>query len=382
MRAWLGWACAAGLLVAGCGESHGGGSGGGPVPIDRIDDELAGAVCAYLERCPPADNDTIGARILLGTSTTMTCEEAFLTSQVAGASDLQRRVAAGTEIYDPVAARACIDLFRSSCLPPASGTLVPAVCSGVVEGTRAVGQGCESSDECVGDAYCDGFGSTRCGTCMARVAVGAACDSDVQCQRAGLDWGAICATSGTGPGHCVEVRVTQNVAAGGVCGRVSEDGNVRTVGVCAAGLYCTERRYDAAGTCARPVPVGTACESANVPCVGDAFCAPDASGRSCQAVTVRTRVGETCDEAMLVFCNSLDRLECVSGTCQSTGDGTVGSMCRRRDFSVPCNAGLYCDSTTMQCTATKPDGATCSSDSECTTGTCNGTTCGPPMCAP
>ena len=85
---------------------------------------------------------------------------------------------------------------------------------------------------------------------------------------------------------------------------------------------------------------------------------------------------------MLMFCNPLDRLVCTGGTCQSTGDGLVGSMCRGGDFTIPCNDGLYCDGTTMRCTTQKADGAPCTSDRECTTGSCSGSTCGWTMCAP
>jgi hypothetical protein len=54
-------------------------------------------------------------------------------------------------------------------------------CDDLLVGTIALGEDCETNDQCVGDAYCDESGSGTCGQCTPQKADDASCEDDNEC---------------------------------------------------------------------------------------------------------------------------------------------------------------------------------------------------------
>jgi len=359
--------CALAVLT-GCESSHPRG-GGGPVPIDRFDDELIAGACDRLFACS-GSGDIFEARLLFGTEARCIEWAGRAISEQADVADLQRQVAAGTVLYDAEAARRCIDEALSSCGAFFGSGNPYETCIDVFTGTVALGGSCWRGEECVGDSYCDhGTMETCPGTCAARKPLGSACSSGSECAREGLTGGPDCWWDEmASASRCVD-RIRQSGATSSQpCGLVSAAGNVLTERDCVVGLACTGDS-DTMGACISPVPVGSACSSGGVPCADASFCVVG----TCVAITIRHNVGEACGEAELALCDPLSNLECgPAGTCQSIGDGSMGSPCNSGDFTeFACDPGLRCLRDTNTCGPPRAAGATCESSSECASGDCD-----------
>lgn len=352
-RAWCGLVLSLGVLLTGCPDST---SGAGSVPIAALPHEVAQTYCRVIFDCGVTENDLAATRLVAGSvdACTRFLEPGFqreLTENL-------RWVDAGRVRYDGAAARQCLLQLERTCAALDDGG---PPCNAVFLGTVPIGGGCDDSDECAGDAYCNhDMASGDCGVCAARAAIGAPCDLAL-CTRSVASQ---CDYSGSTP-TCVEVRSAPPAGAGAVCGRATS-GGVVTATACAAGLYCQEPPEGDAGTCA-PLPAADGpCTQDGVLCEGDQLCV---DGR-CRAITIQRTEGAPCGEAMLALCDPLSRLSCESGTCARLGDGTAGSPCSGNGAfeGLPCNAGLVCSSDL--CVAPQPEGGPCETDRECASGRC------------
>ncbi|MCA9626384.1 MAG: hypothetical protein KC766_01905 [Myxococcales bacterium] len=221
---------------------------------------------------------------------------------------LKAAVADGRVVYHPTAARACLDAIANGGCDVLLGGL-PKVCDDTIEGTT------ELDGECTVDGEC---GATRF------------CDADGAC-----------------PGKCSERR-----GAGSGCG-----GDY----ACGKGLICAPD-----GTCAAPLPKGSACDEGGVQCAAGSFCfgaTADTRGR-CEDVSslFTTNEGQSCDIAKGPLC-SLE-LVCApgsgtSGTCKKASD--LGESCEPA-FPDGCGGDAYCqlqDATSGTCVALPAAGETC-----------------------
>ena len=348
--------------------------GGGPVGFDAFARESISAYCWQIAHCPIADDDAIGNQLLFTPPSAVSCER-YLES-VWRLEPTSAAIAAGRARFDPAAARRCLDVLGSSCAGFDRSRALVGDCRAALQGLQPIGGPCSITSECGDDGRCELAAGAGCGTCRARAALGAACQSDVECtERAAGGGGGWCLGN-----RCVEVNGATSAAVGLPCGLTSVVQNRVTYTSCAAELFCSTSSRDEMGFCLAPIAPNLACGGGDTPCMGLNVCGDAPGGSVCSPVTVRTQPGQSCDERTYVVCNPLLRLRCASGLCVSIGDGTEGAACRTSDFSnLDCNPGLYCDRTLTRCARTKPDGATCTESGECTTRTCARVTAAAPM---
>lgn len=360
------------LLLVGCPDSRSPG-GGGAVPFDALERELAEAYCDLLLDCHPGGGDTVYIRLYLAERAQ--CVEVLtrLVEAQGTFARLEPLIDRGTVAYDGAAARRCIDGFTGSCAGVFyDGFDASPACHATFEGTVPEGGSCAHHEACAGDAYCDLPSGTCPGTCRPRLPVGAACGVEGRCGE-----GLICHYPEVADPHCVEVETGPDAAEGEPCGLVDSTETRLTLRACAPGLWCTGSE-DVAGVCRLPLVEGSACTPDDT-CEDGTLCADG----TCTAVTIVRTAGASCDEAALRVCDAFARLQCLAGTCVEITDGREGSSCETGDFGeITCNEGLVCHSDTDTCGAPKPTGGTCRSDSECASFYCDYTTetCGEPAC--
>lgn len=341
------------------------GGGGGSIPIDQLFPTLTAAACEALFRCP-ATSESASVRLALGSVTT--CAAAIQRLGGGDIADLQRGVREARIRYDAAAAGRCLDGIRQRCDVNLS---IDELCADVFQGTIAVGGQCFRHEECAGDAYCQGSSSSCPGVCRARLAPGAACEMDRQCSSSG-SVPARCASSAAGMSRCVQLTHGATAPEGQPCGVIVADGASSGQKVtCAAGLYC-RTTSSAAGTCQRPLTLGSPCRSGDA-CEGAAVCA----GSMCRMATVQTAVGAPCDAMAFRVCSPIANLTCTSGACASVGNGAEGAACMTGDFyeTYSCNPGLFCDRATRRCAARRATGAMCESSRDCVSEECAGGRC-------
>lgn len=377
-------------MAAGCGPDGGTGTNpgttpGASVPIEQLQAAIVPAACDAIFRCNTG-NDLQETRALFGT--VENCRAQATTLGSSDVDDLRRAVTAGTVRYDGAAARRCVDQFATACN---FGSDLFDGCQGVFTGTVAVGGMCWRSEECAGDAYCShesapGSPRTCPGRCTARVALGAQCSGgDSQCTRNGVTGQPNCDTGST-PGAmsvCVDRRNGAPAAEGAACGLSRMGATVQVDTPCATGLVCVRSTDPNTGTCRRGAALGAAC-GAGMPC-GQGYCVPSGAGGAgtCMNITVQTTVGARCSRmGFPEVCSPFARLRCgMNNTCESLGNGAVGSMCTPGDLGMfQCNAGLYCDRPMMRCAAKKAVGAACESGNECQTDSCIENVCAARIC--
>jgi hypothetical protein len=292
------------------------------------------------------------------------CEDA---ARAIYGGDLDAALARGAVRFDEAQAQACVDgLSARGCqrTPPAVDT----ACINAIRGKIPAGQSCNWLYECAGgicepdtpgacpaqckavlpqgaecpgkdNLSCDARLGVRCvlGHCAKPLPAGATCVSDADCD-AGL--------------FCSGDQVCRALGQpGAACGDGSH---------CAAGESCK------AGSCARKAQAGTSC-GANGECA-DGFVCKGLSKGAQGSCTPFGEVGAACVGADVDGCaedlicvSSRCALKPVSGPCMATNDCLEGAA--------------FC-SDSGQCTATAPDGASCSNAEQCASGYCAGT-CGP-----
>jgi hypothetical protein len=150
------------VTMSGLGCPSSGGSGGAAVPLDQLADELAQAFChKAFTCCTTAERQT---------NTATSADEAACRTTVApqlGAdiSANQSAIAAGTMVYHPEKARACLDVVAALSCPDWGGddrlTRFPE-CNQMWEGKVAPGGACTRNQECIGGACSNISGPFAC----------------------------------------------------------------------------------------------------------------------------------------------------------------------------------------------------------------------------
>lgn len=262
-------------------------------------------------------------------------------------------LARGTMVWHPEVAAACVAWAREHpCdrpLPlwtdpdPWSFEFADADCAAVWEGQVEPGGGCEISEECR-DGWCDGRPGCP-GRCRSFVPEGGDCTVSREC-AAGL----ICERHERA---CREPDPRPPLP--------SEEEPCAAEGPpCRPGLWCDSQGVD---TCRARREAGSGCSS-DVQCRAGLLCLEG----GCRAPTLVGRAGGACDGDSL--CDSLAFLTCEAGRCAARG--FYGDDCT--DAWFLCREGYACSGGI--CLQLRPDGAPCTSDSQCVNRGCVDGRCG------
>lgn len=363
------------LLLAACSDDRSQDlpPGEATLSLDGLVTEQARVFCQLLFSCGPDGSDNLEARLIL--ETPAKCQQYLLSSGTFDTTDLVRAVEAGVVRYDGAAAKRCVAAIGQSCESLDFETS-PEACDLVFVGTVAMGGACQRSEECSGAAFCAKTSSTAgpvCpGRCTAQRPQGAECESSAQCDAAGLTGAPICTYTQEGEnyvGRCRERRVGAPAAVGQACGF---DQATATTTPCADGLVCGRNPR----VCVTPLARGASCSPDASICADTDVCRAETQGGapSCGPIQVVSTVGANC-ASPTTYCNPLSLLTCEEGTCAATRapGGALGNRCERGDFSVPCDAGLYCAGEvegTRTCAAKVALGGACDADNACLDGSC------------
>lgn len=334
----------------------------GGVPLESVPSESARVLCDTIVSCLGPLADRIGS----GSDVCRADVEATFENGVL--PPLQEAIDAGTVIYDPSRAAACLE---EQCALGCDLLIAPAPqsCRDAFEGTLAEGEPCSISEECAGDAYC---ANAACesgvrGTCTARKASGSACASGDECQAGLVCENAVCRTPSS--------------RSGGSCGGTTGLG-------CPLDEVCVGASDDRPGTCTPRAEVFAAALGEPCDILAQELCTPDLSCAvtgveamapvmTCVAIaepggSCFLAVPEMCPEGQ--YCDADLAMGRLEGTCQprpGEGQPCAGS-------SV-CAEGLECIGGT--CRALRDNGEACETGEECYSGLCDGGTCAPlPLC--
>ncbi len=182
----------------------------------------------------------------------------------------------------------------------------PAVCDRDMIGTQTPGQGCFINDECVAGSSCILAASgASCGTCVANVGMGQACDT-AQCAP-GLDCFNV--------GQALPVCLSNSLLVGAACGTVQ-------TGLCRSPLQCVNER------CTIPAGPGAMCDLQQMS-------NPD--------------------------CDILQRSTCANNRCVGVTWGGPGTICGVPESQCTASSG-GCDPGTQRCSALPGIGQECLAD--------------------
>jgi hypothetical protein len=341
--------------------------------IDSFYDSYARAVCDRLFDCSLPNDDDLVLRNLFGTP--QRCVE-LGKELLVRIGEFEQRLADAQQAtirYDRTAAAACWADLRRCGGPEEFGQI--RACREMFEGSAAEGSPCRVDDDCAGDAYCanpdPSLSPTACpGVCRARKPNGATCFFAEECS-ASKGFAACRATEGGR--QCADYAMAAAARAGQSCG-LSEAG---TLTPCGSGAWC-----DRTNTCRAALASGEACASTDDVCATGLLCQRLDGGSVCSTMQVAKNAGEACSPVSSAVCDPFLSLECVSGACALTGDGSQGSHCRSADFGqLTCQRGLGCNGTTKTCQPLAKAGEACQSNAECESHSCNGSTCNARLCS-
>jgi len=228
-------------------------------------------------------------------------------------------------------------------------------CDNLLIGTIALGEDCESNDQCIGDAYCDENSGGSCGVCAATKADNASCENDDEClnQRCSIPDSA---TTGTCRGfgfvgdNCIEnddcsgrlscnsvsfqCVAEQTWSLGDTCATFEDD-----CGFPFSDFYCNEGTMQ----CVAYLAVGATCTAGAGLCslFEYEYCDEQGTGR-CIASTSRN-LGQSCGIEMGEKC--ADGLICSvpfggGGECVDPMPGSACDSTNSDDFS--CGIFLEC----------------------------------------
>jgi hypothetical protein len=374
------WVCCAAVtaVVSACGVDEAVGLAGSTHALDPAFEPVMAAYCQSLWRCDWPDRALLQLRVLSGSPEG--CKTLVYRSRDSAPNhDLDVAIAAGRVRILAGNVKECVRSI-DACRPYALNDVSP--CGALFEGTVREGETCQRTEECAGDAYCRSDTLQCPGVCTLLTAPGGRCKSSQEC---GASPNAIplCVPTGSGSGSvCSEVPIWEPVALGERCALTS---NGAPVIPCARGLWCDHDFAIGAGVCRAPIAEGERCDDGDV-CAGDAFCHGDPP--VCRAARVEQVVGSACNPAALHWCDALQHLTCVNGTCQVVGDGTPGSACDPSElYAGACPDGFYCrrepDSQLGTCTLLGAPGESCELNADCLSGSCQlDGTCAAGYCAP
>jgi hypothetical protein len=289
-------------------------SGGGPVKLENICEEMKAAMCSYLKRCD--------IEWFLQVATHETCDQMIKCDDDDMEFDeMTKAVEAGRMAYDADLAGKCLRLIRTAECADVEGIFenMSEECENVFSGLVAQDGDCYQEEECAGGLYCDETVSECPGQCQPYQGLGDTCDDSSECDpdAADCNWQ---------EGVCVEL-----VGTGENCDYVD----------CAAGLVCDHNSKPA--VCLAPAPEGSDCTSSRgclggLQCVDGKCAGPAGAGQECN-------IGEGFERFMGFmfacelgyYCDADVFLQQSSGTCQSKK--ASGSECI---LFHECNSGLLC----------------------------------------
>jgi hypothetical protein len=169
------------MLLAGCAD----GPSTGPVAIETLTTEMAGAFCEQMRRCcSEAERSSLPAAFAAVLQSKDCAGEATLQGlldQEFNLARLKQSVMTGRSLFDPALARTCIDHLKGLSCPDWTGAMngqaaaLGAACLNMLKGTRANGESCEGNfaHECV-SGTCGFVGNA--GTCGPAPGAGDRCD--------------------------------------------------------------------------------------------------------------------------------------------------------------------------------------------------------------
>ena len=368
-----------GTSTAGEAGSASGGEGGGnggelaALVRDFVDDEWA-ALCHAMFTCSARSDDDIASVALLGTEAR--CTELLSTARSLnlGREDLAARVQAGTVTFLPSKVSDCLAAL-ASCGVTGWVPLGTKACRDVFEGPIALGQSCERSEQCAGDAVCTAA-DTCPGTCTARPGPDAPCDGTSDCDADGT---VVCdrrVLDINQQGACHAPVVHAAAGEGEACDRSPSATLEYTP--CAAGHFCDgDGSGSGTGLCHAPLAADAPCDSASDVCVSGHWCL---DAVSCKPYTIAREANAPCGDDDLIYCDPMARLTCIEGSCILNGDGHDGSDCNGLDMSEfhACDPDLNCGwhdgeggaGPTETCEAPRAGSAPCNSDRDCASGSC------------
>ncbi|HVY28961.1 MAG TPA: hypothetical protein VHB79_20530 [Polyangiaceae bacterium] len=360
--------------ASGGGNSRGGSSGGGPVTeLDDFFEQEGKGFCERSFRCFEGNDDFSTAHLIL--QTLARCQQLVERINATGAAqrDARAQLAAGALHVVPEQAKRCLQDL-AACNGP--NNLDDGSCRDVLEGRTELGQPCQRSVDCVGDAYCDA--SMGCpGTCVARKPEGAECTLDDECSYS--EGVLSCYHGMSGKGVCHTQAWAPKAAKGEPCTRRLSP--AAEVTVCEDDLWCDtapggDPNEDVMGVCALPIGNGMPCRDSDDVCL-TGVCNTDTL--KCEPVKVATAVGDACNKEELVICDPLRGLVCGKDLkCHGSGDGSSGSACFNSDYQLGCGPGLYCDRSGAAtsdvpgtCRPLNAAGQACTADSACESDLCS-----------
>ena len=320
-----------GSLLAACGSSSakkadggGGGGSGGTVCAD-----YAEKYCDRLQVCAPGFLAIAGFASVADCTAYYTpgCNDSLLVSHTGDT------VALVQQCGDQLAAMSCTDLLQGSSAPaclPRGGTIPN-------------GGSCNSNWQCASGRCAMSFtvvdNSIECGTCVAVVPLGQACDNSGFLGTNCAD-NLVCAVTTVGGTTPV---CAKSLAIGGACA----DG-----AVCPANAYCDGTTH----LCAQLPAAGQTCDPTMIsycdPTKAGALC--DADSSLCKPITV-AKVGESC---------------------APPGDGTTVSCLG--SCETPADAGP--DAGSGACSPPVLEGEPCTDSDACVDSICSGGVCTGPVC--
>ncbi len=255
--------------------------------------DLSTAVCNKLEQCaPPLVTAAYGDVPTCATRTEISCNSALALKDTTQTPDLAENC---SKTY---ATLSCDDAFQNN---------LPAACKPTTTGKIATGSACGTAGECASNV-CQIDATTGCGTCIASVAAGGACQSSTDC-NAGL----VCSSA-----VCVAPA-----ASGGACTTAAP------IIPCQVGLVCDGSK------CQTPLAAGSACTPNASLCDGAQgyWCTPHGT-RCVQILYVAT--GQPCGYDT----NTGDLTACSnSATCANVDAKTLMGTC-----AAPAADNAACDS--------------------------------------
>jgi hypothetical protein len=339
-------------LASGC-SSDDSDAGGASVPLAEVPAKFADSACAALESCYGAEAEWLLGGESCVTNVTKQLEDAL--------PSMEDSIAAGTVKYAGDKVEACLAEIRAQGC--AFGEAIDGdACRAAIDGTVALGAGCQNDLECVGDAYCKSSGSCP-GTCTAREAVGATCESDSQCQG-----GLACAVDTQ---RCYELA-----GAGDLCG-----GSEGTA--CGPGLFCIgqDEQSGKQGNCRALSEVLTAAAGASCDiqagplCASGVSCAIESFAGGSLVMSCMTEVasGAACKISFPDMCPDGEfcavPANTVDGTC--TKLPASGEACAVPPFETePSLCGPYTRCEAGTCRERQATGASCQVDEVCLSETC------------
>ncbi|HYQ47263.1 MAG TPA: Dickkopf N-terminal cysteine-rich domain-containing protein [Polyangiaceae bacterium] len=326
-----------------------GGQADESIPLDRIAQPSLEAECEKLERCGLA---------IQFEQAPGGCVGAQLADWQAAFDGVKDEIARGTVVYDPTAARACIEARRNA---RCDSLGFPRACEALIDGTRRAGEACQSGVECEQDLQCQGCP----GKCTPLRKLGQACSDEAPCDVT-LE--------------CVEGQCAARPLEGDACGSVISR-------YCLGSEHCSGETDDSPGVCQpqRVVGRGEDCGSGlGVFCGLDSACVQQKQAdESVREVCVeRSRSGGTCWHGIQDTCPEgeycpltiEDQLRGLAAKCRPLAQ--PGERCPASNGCAPGGRCLFGN----LCVAPRATGQPCYSPDECSSYICSNGTCVDSVC--